>query len=519
MGQAEATLAETILKQVPGALPGLRRVDHLWSDLRQGNVGEMPTVVHESDEVLDAIEYDVAICGGTLGILIGASLVRRGLRVVLLERGELQGRVQEWNISRRELQEFVELGLLTEAELQAVISSEFNPVRVGFDGGEDIWVEDVLNIGVSPVKLLETLKQTFLEAGGKLLEHMPFASVNVHPNGVVINAEIKAQLLLDVMGHFSPIVKQARQGQKPDAVCLVVGTCAEGFAENQAGDLIYSFTPIQHQCQYFWEAFPASDGRTTYLFTYIDADPDRFSLEFLFDEYFRLLPQYQNVELEQLDFKRALFGFFPCYRNSPLAPSWNRILPLGDSSGLQSPLSFGGFGAMVRHLGRLTDGIVGAVAADRLTKTDLAKLLPYQPNLSVTWLFQKSMSVGVNQKAKPDQINQLLVNVFAEMQALGEPVLKPFLQDVVQFLPLLQTLGRTAIVHPTLTLKLLPQVGVPTLVNWMGHYASLAGFTGLSMVGDRLQNWVKQLPPPERYDWQCRLDAWKYGSGQDYSQE
>lgn len=511
MGKAEA-----ILQGVSGALSGLRRADQVWYDLRHGDMPDVPQVVSESVVPLASIEYDVAIAGGTLGILLGAALAQRGLQVVLLERGQLQGRVQEWNISRRELAEFVDLGLLNQAELQAVIASEFNPVRVGFDGGADIWVEDVLNIGVSPERLLETLKLKFINAGGQLLENTPFASVIGHPNGVVVNGNLRSRLLLDVMGHFSPIVKQVRQGQKPDAVCLVVGTCAAGFPENSSGDLIYSFTPIQNQCQYFWEAFPANDGRTTYLFTYIDAHPDRFSLEFLFDEYFRLLPQYQHIELEKLDFKRALFGFFPCYRDSPLAPTWDRILPLGDSSGLQSPLSFGGFGAMVRHLQRLTDGIERAMMADRLTKTDLAKLLPYQPNLSVTWLFQKSMSVAVNQTVRPDQINQLLVNVFAEMQALGDPVLKPFLQDVVQFVPLLKTLARTAIVHPTLTLKLLPQVGVPTLVNWMGHYASLAGFTGLSLVGDRLQTWVDQLPVGQRYDWQCRLDAWKYGAGRDY---
>jgi lycopene cyclase CruP len=509
--------AATILSGVPGAWEGLQQADRTWHDLRHGLTGDIPAVVTESVESIEAPEYDVAITGGTLGILIGTTLAQRGFRVVLLERGELRGRVQEWNISQRELDEFVTIGLLNETELAAVISSEFNPVRVGFNGGADIWVEDVLNIGVSPARLLETLKQKFINAGGKLFEQQPFASVAVHPNGVVINGTIRSRLLLDVMGHFSPIVKQARQGQKPDAVCLVVGTCATGFEPNQSGDLIYTFTPIENQCQYFWEAFPASDGRTTYLFTYVDADPDRFSLEFLFDEYFRLLPEYQNCEFAQLAFKRALFGFFPCYRNSPLSPTWDRILPLGDSSGLQSPLSFGGFGAMARHLGRLTDGIVGAIGAEQLTRHDLAKLLPYQPNLSVTWLFQKSMSIGVNQKSQPDQINQLLVNVFAEMQALGEPVLKPFLQDVVQFVPLLQTLGRTTIVHPIATFKLLPQMGVPTLVNWLGHYASLAGFTGLSLMGDRLQPWVDQMPVgADRFAWQCRLDAWKYGSGRDY---
>jgi hypothetical protein len=38
----------------------------------------------------------------------------------------------------------------------------------------------------------------------------------------------------------------------------------------------------------------------------------------------------------------------------------------------------------------------------------------------------------------------------------------------------------------------------------------------LSLVGDRLQPWVDRLPDATRYTWQCRLDAWKYGSGRDY---
>ncbi len=32
-----------------------------------------------------------------------------------------------------------------------------------------------------------------------------------------------------------------------------------------------------------------------------------------------------------------------------------RIIQIGDASGLQSPLSFGGFGALTRHLARLTN--------------------------------------------------------------------------------------------------------------------------------------------------------------------
>jgi hypothetical protein len=120
-----------------------------------------------------------------------------------------------------------------------------------------------------------------------------------------------------------------RWGHKPDGVCLVVGGCARGFdpVTNTTADIIYTNTDMAppgaaaaaaaargrapsavtpsssssskasaraKQLQYFWEAFPAADGligggsssssahsrsagawksdaRTTYMFTYMDA--------------------------------------------------------------------------------------------------------------------------------------------------------------------------------------------------------------------------------------------------------
>lgn len=37
--------------------------------------------------------------------------------------------------------------------------------------------------------------------------------------------------------------------------------------------------------------------------------------------------------------------------------SKNLSLQFGDASGIQSPVSFGGFGSLTRHLGRLSNGI------------------------------------------------------------------------------------------------------------------------------------------------------------------
>ncbi|KPQ36878.1 MAG: lycopene cyclase CruP [Phormidesmis priestleyi Ana] len=528
---------EQILSHIPGnPWVGLQKADELWNRYKTGP-HPAQTVITLANSPLESVIYDVAICGGTLGILLATALVNKGWNVAVLERGMLQGRDQEWNISRRELQIFVDMALLSEEELECAIASQYNPARISFNSsnnfnssnkgnknsGKELWVTDVLNIGVDPKYLLETLKQKFLANGGTLLEQTPFKSASIHPNGVSIQTSaattttrpLTARLLIDAMGHFSPIVQQARQGNKPDAVCMVVGTCAKGYQNNETGDLIASFTPIKNQCQYFWEAFPARDGRTTYMFTYLDAHPSRPSLEQLFEDYLTLLPEYQNTSLEQLDFIRALFGFFPCYKNSPLQYKWNRTLAVGDSSGSQSPLSFGGFGAMVRHLQRLTQGIHEALDADLLTCKSLAKLQPYQPNLAVTWLFQKSMSVGVNQKLPPDKINEVLSTIFAEMETLGDDVLKPFLQDVVQFPPLAQTMLRTATQHPLLVASILPQVGLGSVASWMRHFISLGGYNALNAAEGAVDRALEKSAT-KQYDANRWVDALKYGSGGDY---
>jgi hypothetical protein len=137
------------------------------------------------------------------------------------------------------------------------------------------------------------------------------------PSGYLVR--ITGRLVLDCMGNQSPISRQLRWGKRPDGICIVVGSCASGFApENNTmvsqraralhpcihkkrplwrlylarlpivcsllsaiptmrplsnitgfaclvqSDLIYSMTPITDKggsaVQYFWEAFPASSG-------------------------------------------------------------------------------------------------------------------------------------------------------------------------------------------------------------------------------------------------------------------
>lgn len=75
------------------------------------------------------------------------------------------------------------------------------------------------------------------------------------------------------------------------------------------------------------------------MFTYLDADSRRPSLEALLEDYWRQMPPYQGLaSLDQVTPLRILFGAFSTYRNSPLKPRFDRVLQVGDASGIQSPL-------------------------------------------------------------------------------------------------------------------------------------------------------------------------------------
>ena len=319
----------------------------------------------------------------------------------------------------------------------------------------------------------------------------------------------------------------------------MVGTCAAGYdpTDNKVGDIIYTNTMIQDktnenfgQHQYFWEAFPVSIGRngvtesnvkTTYMFTYMDAEMERPSLETLMEDYWNLLPIYQPSIVDpetDLDIKRVLFAYFPTYRDSPLKPNWSRILAVGDASGIQSPLSFGGFGALTRHLPRLTTAISEALNKDLLHKDDLSLINDYTPNLSAAWMFQKAMSVPRSKNGvDPTFLNNM-----------GEWTLMPFLQDVVRLHNLLGSLSRSFVKDPLFTPQIIQHVGLPVLTDWIGHVIMIAVYTGLHNFVSPVANFLLTLTDAtskreaillnekDRFCWRRMSEAWEYGSGSDY---
>jgi len=582
-----------------GSFAGLQAIDRVWERIRSEAVPpEAPSFVTEHAGRLPgghAPQFDVVVCGGTLGIFLATVLQRQGLRVCVLERGKLAGRAQEWNISLKEMQDLVETGALDEADLDGavevpargqviraedpskLVAVQFGSVRAGFNDQEfapsgsgdprlqEVWLDGVLNAGVRPNVVIERSRHRFEAAGGVVREGTAVSKIVVRDDGVCIETSsgkledgqcVTARMVIDAMGNQSPISRQARGSMQPFGICIVVGTVASGFdLDNSFGDLIYTNGDLwsgdiapdhadgdlgSPRKQYYWEAFPAGSGstdRTTYLFTYMDAEPERRSVQQQLEDYWDLLPTYQQhncrafaegksveeaVEAGDLKLKRVLYGCFPTYKDSPLPPVAARVLAVGDASGIQSPLSFGGFGALTRHIARLATAVQDALKADLLSKEDLAAVNAYLPNQAATWMFQRSMMVPLGDRRPANFVNRLLRTNFQIMEDLGPEVLKPFNQDVVQPRALGRVLVEATIRDPLNIPVLCWHIGPELLVDWMGHMVAMLWFDfAYHSLGGSVQNlatWFEQHGNQKQAFRLRRLvEQWEFGSGQDYS--
>ena len=82
------------LERIPGgtSVRALQSADRAWSHVRSEAFARppaTPAVVERKGRLLPAgakPDFDVAVCGGTLGIFVGAALARKGWRVAVIEQ-------------------------------------------------------------------------------------------------------------------------------------------------------------------------------------------------------------------------------------------------------------------------------------------------------------------------------------------------------------------------------------------------------------------------------------------------
>ncbi|CAE7867777.1 unnamed protein product [Symbiodinium necroappetens] len=528
------------------SLEGIRRADMVWQRIKersarkaQGEDLDPPKQVVRRGETKSPAgmqSFDVVVCGGTLGILVARALQNEGYAVCIVERGVVRGRDQEWNVNAQELEPLIRQEIISKEEADQALQSSWPSSRVGMEGAHAVeFYAGALNAGVSPKVLVDAARRRFEAAGGVIMEQTMLDAIDIFDDGAVLQlsrqaegkVQVRARLVLDAMGAGSPIVAQARNGAPPDAACLVVGTMASGFpAEaNKAGDYLYACMPKKgskksgHQA--FWEAFPSENGgrdgteRTTYYFTYVLPGLDNLpSITDVFEEYVDALPEYQNVRLEQLEVRRALCASFVAYKDCPLPTPFDRVLQVGDAAGIQSPLSFGGFGALCRHLPRLRLAISEALHDDLLKATDLSQINPYLPNLSMQWTMYRS--IAQPPEDEPEFVTRMMGGILSASARCGDEVMMPILQDVFSLGSLAPTLASWMSRDPAIIPLFVRSMGVSNVAAALSHLASLTLYTGLSKLEPLLRPYADTLPAAERFQWHRRFEAWKYGSGLDY---
>lgn len=408
--------------------------------------------------------FDIIYAGGGLNLLNAAVMtLRYGSRVLVFDRFTVGAVHREWNISREELQELLDVGLLTPEELESVIQREYKEGLVRFSPAHirtpaaQLYLKDVLNIAIDAEKLTALCVQ-------KILSHRPRngqANVIAHGltfvrcmvqqrRGVTVDVvdmtgtqqSYAARLLIDGMGSTSPIACQLNCGRPFSLVCPTVGTVARGYKQGRAedaidpdlGEVLVSTEDARHGRQLIWEAFPGKEDQVAiYLFYYAETGQHVDLLE-LFDNFFELLPGYKDTS--HVEIIKPVYGFIPAGYNSKLpwqkgqkVLAYDHVLSLGDAAAFQSPLTFCGFGSYVRNLRRITTLLHYALAHHQLSAIDLNHIRASEAVPAVARAFSKFMI------AKPDgtepgwQVNETL-NVFCRvLSKLGSRATNDFFKD------------------------------------------------------------------------------------------
>jgi lycopene cyclase CruA len=479
----------------------------------QGNSQEISPILSPAASP----QYDLIYIGGALGSIHAAVMAKLGYKVLLVERLPFGKMNREWNISRDEIQSLINLGLLTNAELETIISREYKDgFNKFFDGNNPsnlkssvLHTPTVLNIALDSERLLALCGQKLQAAGGDIWDETEFSQVNISPTQVTINVkhlptgneqQVSGRLLIDAMGTASPIAWQLNGGRAFDSVCPTVGAVIEkgfepGVWDSEYGDVLYSHGDISRGRQLIWELFPGvGEELTIYLFHYHEVNEENpGSLLEMYEDFFTILPEYRRCDLDKLVWRKPTFGYIPGHfsaDSSDRTIAVDRLIAIGDAASLQSPLVFTGFGSLVRNLDRLTTLLNIALKHDLLSQQHLNKIRAYQSNVAVMWLFSKGMMVPTSKFIAPQMINSMLNTFFGLLTDETPEVTDNFIKDRCDWFTFNRLALKAAMKNPALLLWIWQLAGWRDLLRWVGNYVSFARHAFISVI---LGIWLPQF--------------------------
>ncbi|HEY0739464.1 MAG TPA: hypothetical protein VGD69_31360 [Herpetosiphonaceae bacterium] len=598
------TVAAFSQMQTLPSLQAIAQLDRRWQATEAGAFAEE---VYQPVESLPSTlaNFDLIYAGGGLGVLHAAvMLCRYSYRVLLFDRGDVGCAHREWNISDRELQALVTIGLFTQAELEQVIMQRYEDGIVRFYPEQsavrpaELHLPHVLNVALDAAGLLKLARAKIEAAGGVVLDRRSFKRVSVEaPGRIAVEVEREdgqrecygGRVLLDGMGATSPLALRRFAGQPFAGVCPTVGTVVEGLEQGpelnqhhpEVGDILVSIADTQRDRQLIWEGFGGrGDELTVYVFYYdllqnqeprtknlaeeqrrpegtrnkeqtnkgtneqrnkraneqssttiplllsqrekgpgdegllLEAQPPRSLLD-LFEDYFRLLPTYKRPGPDFRHIK-PVYGFIPARHTQrrqtvPLLPG---VLPIGDSSAQQSPLTFCGFGSHVRNLHRTTTLLDHALRRDLLAPEYLSQISAYQANVALNWVFSRFMQPW----GAPNDVNRLQ-NIFARvLNEIGVDVAVRFFQDQMTWRDYGRIVNHTLAIYkgiiPTALTVLGPRDTARWVVDWLRFSVAAAeaalgrqiGASALDTLTERIDHvvpgWAFRIAA-RRAEWQA----------------
>ncbi|HVG32664.1 MAG TPA: hypothetical protein VM911_06275 [Pyrinomonadaceae bacterium] len=445
-------------------------------------------------------EFEIIYAGGRVGLLHAAVMASRFNRRVMVFDAQALGRTErDWNISDEELREFETVGLFTKEEIESAV---INRYRAGFVKFHDaasrvktppLWMNGVLDVALDADKLLALAQTKILasETASCLMEGWRFVRSFVQPDRVLVEVEdtrtgrhslFGARLFIDSTGTSSAVARQLGDGRSITHVSPTVGTVARGFMRGDepdrvnfgVGEILVSNEDASDHRQLIWEGFAGNQKRdeyTTYLFFYdaINSPADK-SLLALFERYFESLPRYKRTGA-QWRVMKPVFGYLPgvqhhgwgtCQRTTD-----DRIMLIGETAGLSSPLSFCGFGPHVRHLRRLTHLTHLALEADLLDASSLAEINAYEPRVAQMTSLAEFMRP--TPKSAPSAVNETLNAVMAALHDLDERVRRELFQDRMTFSAFRNLLSRTAKLYPRIFQRTREHLGARGTFWWIAN--------------------------------------------------
>lgn len=412
------------------------------------------------------VEWDVVFAGGGLSILVAAALAKRGARVLVVDRARAGAAHREWNASETELRPLLDRGLVD--ALDDVRVATYDHGFCQFHGGEPYPVRGVLDVAVDAGALLAKVRQRAEAWGVRFVDGHALEAWGASADGVRAvfsgDVEITARILVDARGAASPHAVA-------DLVCPTVGGVLEGAAfDARVGEILVTTEGIAEGVQHVWEAFPGRAGQlTTYLFYYADAARvgGRPLLMPLYARFFRELHRYKPGAVRLV---RPTFGYIPGWSRTvpgPRAPD-ARVVLSGDVAARHSPLTFCGFGSMLRSFGPAADALHRALEQGSPPDSHLMQDAPIH---RWTGALAKLMASG---RFRGNAMNDLLDAAFSTLHAMGNDDYAACLKDTMTAARFYRFVRDTARKRPEVFGDVLRGLGPSASMRWAGSVLSEA---------------------------------------------